>query len=152
MRILQLSSPSGKPTPKSTECITIRPAPKLVPTVGRIRVVLLSACGFSVVVDFVFRSVMTQLCTLYDSGAKLFAYLDDWYLWIKSQYLLQSLSSLQPPDQSTFLYSRPRHKHGKVFARTLFHLNSKTRSHSPSAAWVDICKSMETLSQACCSG
>ena len=31
---------------------------------------------------------MAQLCTHYDSGAKLFAYLDDWYLWIKPQYLL----------------------------------------------------------------
>ena len=35
----------------------------------------LSTCGFSVAVDHVLR-----LCTHYDSGAKLFAYLDDWYL------------------------------------------------------------------------
>ena len=53
----------------------------------------LSACGFSAVVDLVLRSVMAQLCTLYDSGAKLFAYLDDWYLWIKPQYLLQTITA-----------------------------------------------------------
>ena len=28
----------------------------------------------------------------YDSGAKLFAYLDDWYLWIKPQHLLQTVA------------------------------------------------------------
>ena len=38
------------------------------------------------------RSVMAQLCTHYDSGAKLFAHLDDWYLWIKPQCLLQTIA------------------------------------------------------------
>ena len=38
-----------------------------------------------------------------------------------------------------------RHKYGKVLARTPFHLNSKTKSHSPSVAWGDIYKSMVTL-------
>ena len=42
----------------------------------------LSACGFSAVVDPVLRSIMAQLCTHHDSGVKLFAFLDDWYLWI----------------------------------------------------------------------
>ena len=37
----------------------------------------LSACGFSAVVDPVLSSVLARLCTHYDSGAKLFAYLDD---------------------------------------------------------------------------
>ena len=54
----------------------------------------LSACGFSAVVDPVLRSVMAQLCTHYDSGAELFAYLDDWYLWIKPKYLLQTVASI----------------------------------------------------------
>ena len=66
----------------------------------------------------------------------------------RSIHYRQSLSSLQPPDQSTLLYSPPRHKFGKVLARTPFHLSSKTRSHSHSAAWVDIYKFMETLSPA----
>ena len=52
----------------------------------------LSACGFSAVVDPVLRSIMAQLCTHYDSGAKLFAYLDDGYLWIKPQCLLQIIA------------------------------------------------------------
>ena len=52
----------------------------------------LSACGFSAVVDPVLRSVMAQLCTHYDSDAKLFAHLDDWHLWIKPQFLLQTIA------------------------------------------------------------
>ena len=53
----------------------------------------LSACGFSAFVDPVLRSIMAQLCTHYDSGAKLFAYLDDCCLWIKPQYLLQTIAA-----------------------------------------------------------
>ena len=106
----------------------------------------LSACGFSAVVDPVLRSVMTQLCTHHDSGAKLFACLDDWYLWIKPQYLLQTIAVIT--DRSILLHSPPRHRCGKALARTPFHLSFKTRSRSHSVAWEDIYKSMETLSPA----
>ena len=61
----------------STGCTTILPTPKSVPT-----------AGFSAAVDPVLRSVLADICTHYDSGAELFAHLDDWYLWIKPQYLL----------------------------------------------------------------
>ena len=60
----------------------------------------LSACGFSTVVDPVLRSVMAQLCTHYDTGAKLFAYLDDWYLWIKPQFLLQTIAVITAATRS----------------------------------------------------
>ena len=60
----------------------------------------LSACGFSAVVDPVLRSVMAQLCTFYDSGAELFAFLDDWYLWIKPQCLLQTIALITAATRS----------------------------------------------------
>ena len=63
----------------------------------------LSVCGFSAVVDPVLRSVTAQLCTHYDSGAKLFAYLDDWYLWIKPQYLLQTIAAITTATRSVNL-------------------------------------------------
>ena len=63
----------------------------------------LSACGFSAVVDPVLRSVMAQLCTHYDSGAKLFAYLDDWYLWIKPQCLLQTIAVIKAATRTVNL-------------------------------------------------
>ena len=79
----------------------------------------LSACGFSAVVDPTLRSIMAELCTLYDSGAQLFAYLDDWYLWIKPQCLPQTIAVItQPlPDQSVLLYNPPEHKSGKAPAK-----------------------------------
>ena len=63
----------------------------------------LSACGFSAVVDPVLRSVMAQLCTHYDTGAKLFAYLDDGYLWIKPQCLLQTIAVITTATRSVNL-------------------------------------------------
>ena len=63
----------------------------------------LSACGFSAVVDPLLRSIMAQLCTHYDSGAKLFAYLDDWYLWIKPQCLLQTIAVITAATRSVNL-------------------------------------------------
>ena len=46
---------------------------------------------------------MAELCTLYDSGAKLFAYLDDWYLWIKPQCLLQTIAVITAATRSVNL-------------------------------------------------
>ena len=46
---------------------------------------------------------MTELCTLYDSGAQLFAHLDDWYLWIKPQCLLQTMSVITAATRSVSL-------------------------------------------------
>ena len=75
----------------------------------------LSACGFSAVVDPVLRSIMAQLCTHYDSGAKLFAYLDDCTCGSSRNASCRQLLLSQPlPDQSTLLYSPPKHKKGKA--------------------------------------
>ena len=63
----------------------------------------LSTCGFSAAVDPVLRSVLAELCTHYDSGAKLFAYLDDWYLWIKPQFLLQTVAIITVATRSVNL-------------------------------------------------
>ena len=63
----------------------------------------LSACGFSAVVDPTLHSIMAELCNLYDPGAQLFAYLDDWYLWIKPQCLLQTIAVITADTRSVSL-------------------------------------------------
>ena len=40
-------------------------------------------------------------------GAKLFAYLDDWYLWIKPQHLLETLAFLATATRSVNLELQP---------------------------------------------
>ena len=103
MRILQLSSLSGTPATRSTDCTTILPTPRLVPTVGWIRAVLCQRVAFQLPLTPLLRSVLAQLCTHYDSGAKLLAYLDDWYLWIKPQYLLQTIAVITTATRSVNL-------------------------------------------------
>ena len=63
----------------------------------------LSACGFSAVVGPTLHSIMTELCTLYDPGAQLFAYLDDWYLWIKPHCFLQTIAVITAATRSVIL-------------------------------------------------
>ena len=103
LRILQLSSPSGTPAPRSTECTTILLTLEVSAKSGVDQGCPLSACGFSAVVDPVLRFVMAQLCTHCDTGAKLFAYLDDWYLWIKPHCLLQTIAVITAATRSVNL-------------------------------------------------
>ena len=103
MRIMQLPSPSGTPAPRSTECTTILLTPKISANSGVDQGCPLSKSGFSAVVDPVLRSVMAQLCTHYVSGAKLFAYLDEWYLWIKPQCLPQTIAVITAATRSVNL-------------------------------------------------
>ena len=107
----------------------------------------LSACGFSAVVDPVLRSVMAQLCTHYDSGAKLFAYLDDWYLWIKPQFLLQTIAVITAATRSVNLaLQSTKTQVWKGSCQDPITPSSKTRSRSHLVVWEDTYKSMETLS------
>ena len=102
-RTLLRSFPNGTPAPRSTECITTLPTPKSLPTVWLIRVVLCQRVDSQQLLTPVLRSVMAQLCTHHDSGAKLFAYLDDWYLWIKPQFLLQTIVVITAATRSVNL-------------------------------------------------
>ena len=47
----------------------------------------LSPCGFAAAVDPISRYILTQTQLTLDSGAKLWAYLNDWYIWIKPQHI-----------------------------------------------------------------
>ena len=91
--------------PRNTECTTTPPTPKSLPTVGWIRVVPCQRVDSQQLLTPVLRSIMAQLCTHYDSGAKLFAYLDDWYLWIKPQFLLQTIAVITAATRSVNLGS-----------------------------------------------
>ena len=47
----------------------------------------LSPCGFAAAVDPISRYILTQTHQTLDTGARLWAYLDDWYIWIKLQHI-----------------------------------------------------------------
>ena len=46
---------------------------------------------------------MADICIHHDTGAKLFAYLDDWYVWIKLQHLLQTFALITAATRSVNL-------------------------------------------------
>ena len=47
----------------------------------------LSPCGFAAAVDPISRYILSETQRTLDSGAKLWAYLDDWCIWIKPQHI-----------------------------------------------------------------
>ena len=93
---------------------------------------------------------MAELCTLYDSGAKLFAYLDDWYLWIKPQCHLQTIAVITAATRSVNLALQSAKT--QVWKRLLPRQHStgvpRQGSRSHLVVWEDIYKSMEILSPA----
>ena len=95
----------------------------------------LSTCGFSAAIDTVLLSVLADICRLHDPGAKLFAYLDDWHLWIKPQCPLQTFSLITAATRSVNLELQPSKI--QVWRASCqdppFLLSYKTRSHSHSA-------------------
>ena len=44
-----------------------------------------------------------ETCRQYDTGAKLFVYLDDWYLWIRPQCLLPRFALITAATRSVNL-------------------------------------------------
>ena len=67
----------------------------------------LSTCGFSAAIDPILRSVLADIRRQYGSGAKLFAYLDGWHVWIRPQYLLQTLDIIAAATRSVNLELQP---------------------------------------------
>ena len=59
--------------------------------------------AFLAAIDPVLRSALPDICRLHDPGAKLFAYLDDWHLWIKPQCLLQTVALITVATRSVNL-------------------------------------------------
>ena len=63
----------------------------------------LSTCGFSAATEPVLRFTLADLCRLLDDGAKLFAYLDDWYPYTKPQCLNDALVLIAAATRSVNL-------------------------------------------------
>ena len=67
----------------------------------------LSACGFADAMDPVTRFALTFLRRLLDDGAKHFAHLNDWYLWVKPQCLPDALALVSASTCSINLELQP---------------------------------------------
>ena len=98
MRILQLSSPSGTPAPRSTGCTTILPTPKSAPTAGWIRVIPCQRVDFQLPLTLYSGQFWRSFAHI-----TTFAHLDGWYLWIKPQCLPQTIAVITAATRSVNL-------------------------------------------------
>ena len=125
-----LSSPNGTRETPSTAC-TLNPlTPKFLSTVVLIMDVLSPLAVSQRPRNQSSASYWLTFCRLLDDGSKLFAYLDDWYLWIKPQCLDDALVS-------TLSFSPSKSRCGELIARTLSPKLSSTRSDPHSVALED---------------
>ena len=81
-----LSSPDGTRAPPHTACTTMEHT-RIQASSGIDQGCPLSPCGFAAAVDPISRAILTETRSKLDDGAKLWAYLDDWYIWIKPQHI-----------------------------------------------------------------
>ena len=60
----------------------------------------LSPRGFAAAVEPVSRAVLSETRSRLDGGAKLWAYLDDWYVWIKPQHIPAAIELISNATRS----------------------------------------------------
>ena len=80
---------------------------------------------FVAAIDPVLRFVLAGICRLHDPGAKLFAFLDDWYMWIKPQCLLKAFALMT--TATTFGMEKTTQRFQRI-ATTLAELNAEELS------------------------
>ena len=79
-------SPDETQAPPHTACITTILAP-IHDSSGIDLGCPLSPCGFVARADPISRCILSETHRMRASGAKLWAFLDDWYIWIKPQHI-----------------------------------------------------------------
>ena len=67
----------------------------------------LSPCGFAAARETISRAILAETKSRLDDGAKLWAYLDDWYIWIKSQHITQAIELISTTTRSINLELQP---------------------------------------------
>ena len=71
----------------------------------------LSPCGFAAAVEPISRAILAETRSKLDDGAKLWAYLDDWYIWIKPQHITEAIELISTATRTTNLELQPTKIH-----------------------------------------
>ena len=66
-----------------------------------------SPCGFAAAVDPISRCILSETQRAFDSGAKLWAYLDDWYICIKPQHIPAAIDLASSATRTIHLELQP---------------------------------------------
>ena len=66
-----------------------------------------SPCGFAVAIEPISGAILAETRSNLDEGAKLWAYLDDWYIWIKPQHITEAIELISTATRTTNLELQP---------------------------------------------
>ena len=67
----------------------------------------LSPCGFAAAIEPISRAILAETRSKLDDGAKLWAYLDDWYIWIKPQNITEAIELISTATRTINLELQP---------------------------------------------
>ena len=67
----------------------------------------LSPCGFAAAIELTSRAILTETRSNLDEGAKLWAYLDDWYIWIKPRHITEAIELISTATRTINLELQP---------------------------------------------
>ena len=67
----------------------------------------LSPCGFAAAVEPISRAILSETRSRLDGGAKLWAYLDDWYIWIKPRHITEAIELISTATRTINLELQP---------------------------------------------
>ena len=67
----------------------------------------LSPCGFAAAIEPISRAILAETRSKLDDGAKLWAYLDDWYIWIKPQHITEAIGLISTATRTINLELQP---------------------------------------------
>ena len=67
----------------------------------------LSPCGFAAAIEAIPRAILAENRSKLDDGAKLWAYLDDWYIWIKPQHITKAIELISTATRKINLELQP---------------------------------------------
>ena len=67
----------------------------------------LSPCGFAAAIEPISRAILTETRSKLDDGAKLWAYLDDWYIWIKPRHITEAIELIFTATRTINLELQP---------------------------------------------
>ena len=76
----------------------------------------LSPCGFAAAIEPISRAILTETRSKLDDGAKLWAHLDDWYIWIKPQHITEAIELISTATRTINLELQPTKIH--IFTAT----------------------------------
>ena len=71
----------------------------------------LSPCGFAAAIEPIPRAILSETRSRFHGGAKVWAYLDDWYIWIEPRHITEAIELISTATRTIDLELQPTKIH-----------------------------------------